>query len=117
MKKNKFEKHVVELGHVIGENICVKVDEKDKIVLVVRKGHAGPTPMVLGRSPEPCSSVIVILKKSTDRKGEYFVLITAFIGENSEPEPWDKRLKPGSTEYQKSVEFWNEHALIFDESV
>ena len=114
---SQFEKHVIDMGRVVGLNSCVAVAEDDKVIKAVRKGRFGPTPMVLEREPEPCSSVVLILKKAFDNEGEYFVLITAFIGEGSEPEPWDRQLVPGSPQHQKAVEFWHTHALIYDEEV
>lgn len=114
---SNFEKHVVKFDRVVGETTCVKVSENDKVIMAVRKRRQGPTPMVLGREPEPCKSVVVILKKASDDEGEYFILITAFVGENSEPEPWDKQLIPGSKEHAKAVKFWKSHALLYDEEV
>lgn len=114
---SNFEKHVVKFDRVVGETTCVKVSENDKVIMAVRKRRQGPTPMVLGREPEPCASVVIILKKASDDEGEYFILITAFVGENSEPEPWDKQLIPGSKEHAKAVKFWKSHALLYDEEV
>lgn len=112
---SQFEKHVVKMGREIGLTSCVAVTEADEVVLAVRKGRQGPTPMVKDRKPEPCSSVVLILKKASD--GNSFVLITAFVGEGSEPEPWDKQLVPGTVAHERAVKFWQAHALIYDEEV
>ena len=114
---SQFEKHVVNMGRVVGVSNCVAVTDEDQVVMAVRKKRFGPTPMVIGREPEPCSSVVVILKKATDYDGDYFVLITAFVGEGSEPEPWDRQLRPGTPEHERSVAFWQTHALLYDEEV
>ncbi len=112
-----FEKHVLDMGRIVGNNTCVQVGPEDQVVMAVRKRRFGPTPMVLGRQPEPCSKVVVVLKKAYDDEGEYFVLITAFVGEGSEPEPWDRQLVPGSPEHRRAVRFWQTHALLYDEEV
>ena len=112
-----FEKHVVNMGRVVGCTTCVRVGAEDRVVMAVRKRRQGPTPMVMGRQPELCSSVVIILKKVRDEMGEYFILITAFVGEGSEPEPWDRQLVPGSPEHARAVRFWQTHALIYDEEV
>lgn len=111
-----FQKHIVDMGEYVGNNYLVKVEKEDpNIIYVIRKGRKGPTPMVKNRIPELCSKFVIILKKVRDNQGEYFVLITAFVGEESEKEPWDESLVKGTLEYKNSVEFWNTHALIYDE--
>ena len=59
-----FEKHILDMGRVVGNTTCVQVGPLDWVVMAVRKRRYGPTPMVLGRQPEPCSKVVVILKKA-----------------------------------------------------
>ena len=84
----------VNFDHQVGEKTCVTVDENDDIEMVFRKGRSGRTPMVKNREPSPCSSVVVILIK--DRyDSEKYVLITSFIGEKSEKEPWDPGISSG----------------------
>ena len=114
---SQFEKHVVNMGEQVGFTNCVAISDKDQVVMAVRKKRFGPTPMVLNREPEPCNSVVIILKKGYDGEGEYFIMITAFVGEGSEPEPWDRQLIPGSKEHQKAVLFWQTHALLYDEEM
>lgn len=114
---SQFEKHVVNMGEQVGFTNCVVVSDEDRIVMAVRKNRLGPTPMVLNREPEPCNSVVIILKKGHDDEGEYFILITAFVGEGSEPEPWDSQLDHDSEEYARAVLFWQTHALVYDEEV
>ena len=114
---SQFEKHVVNMGEQVGFTNCVAVSDEDQVVMAVRKKRFGPTPMVLNREPESCNSVVIILKKGYDDEGEYFILITAFVGSGSEPEPWDRQLVPGSKEHKKAVIFWQTHALLYDEEV
>ena len=102
---DEFTKIRVDFGRVIGVRTCVETTDADQILYAQRPKRWGLTRFVLNREPEPCSSVVVILKWVED-KGCY-LLITAFIGELSEPEPWDRNATPESTR------FWSSHALIW----
>lgn len=94
----------VDFGEVIGETYCVATTPDDKIIYARRQGRRGHSRYVLDRSPESCSVVTVILKKNDD--GDGYVLITAFIGHQAEPEPWDNRAGKASRR------FWDGHGLI-----
>ena len=68
------------------------------------------------RKPEPCTSVVVIVKTADGEPGAY-VLVTAFVGGKPEPEPWDGRaiaaaglLGPGM---RRALDFWGSHALVW----
>lgn len=101
-----FAVEQVDFDRVVGETICVATSDADEIVFAQRPRRGGLTRFVKNRQPESCSSVVLILKKTEDID-ETFVLITAFIGEVAEPEPWDENAT------EKSVEFWNTHALVW----
>ncbi len=109
-----FVKKLVMFDRIIGQTTCVTVDETDTVVKAFRKGRKGPTPMVLNRTPMDCNSLVVILKKIGD---DEYILITTFVGQMSEREPWDPAIVPGSLEQQKAEAFWSTHALIYDESI
>lgn len=109
-----YVKETINFGRIIGKTTCVKVDNTDTIIMARRKGRKGPTPLVLGRTAEDCSSLVVILRKCDD--GDY-ILVTYFIGILSEREPWDPAIVPGSAEEQRAITFWNTHALIYDERI
>lgn len=109
-----YVKETINFGRIIGKTTCVKVDNTDTIIMARRKGRKGPTPLVLGRTAEDCSSLVVILRKCDD--GDY-ILVTYFIGILSEREPWDPAIIPGSAEHQRAITFWNTHALIYDERI
>ena len=104
-----FMEHVVDMGRIVGLNKCVEVRNGDNVVMVKREGRDGFTPVVKNREPEPCQFVTLVLKKVEG----HCILITAFIGGKCEPEPWDKRLVPGTEEHRRATEFWNTHALIY----
>ena len=93
-----------DYGRAVGESACVATGPDDTIVYAQRPRRFGLTRFVKNRAPEPTNYVTVILKAGD--VGEY-VLITAFIGEPAEPEPWDRNATA------KSVVFWNSHALVW----
>ena len=95
----------MDFGQSIGQTICVETHEGNDIVFAQRPNRAGLTRFVKNREPEPCSTVVVCLKRA--REGGY-ILLTAYIGHRTPAEPWD-------TEWatEQSVPFWNTHALIW----
>jgi hypothetical protein len=98
----------VDLGRIVGENICVETTDADEIVYARRSGREGVTRFVKNREPEPSSKVVVIVNKCADNA---YCVATAFIGGRSPAEPWD-------TEWadENSVPFWNTHALVWGEA-
>ena len=113
-EEEEFKKYELNLKRPIGETTCVQTFENDKVVAVYRLGRQGTTPMVLGRSPEKCSWITVILKKfQDDSYGPKLIVVTAFIGAGSKPEPWDRNLKT-KAEREEAKKFWDQHALVFN---
>lgn len=112
-----FVKEQVNFDRPIGESTCVNVGPEDDVVMVYRKGRSGQSPMVKNREAEPCSSLVAILKQdsSLPEAGAY-ELITSFIGRESSREPWDPNIST-EEELQKSQEFWQSHALIYDDDL
>ena len=96
----------VVFDHVIGETTCVTTGADDVVVFAKRPNRFGLTRFVKNRQPEPCSSVVVILK-TADNQADAYVLVTAFVGHRPEPEPWDRNATANSRT------FWNSHALIW----
>ena len=96
----------VDFSRLVGETTCVVTGgpEGGAIVYAQRPERFGLSRFVKNRRPEPCSSIVVILKAGDG--GEY-VLITAFVGTRPEPEPWDRNAT------ERSVEFWSSHALVW----
>lgn len=95
----------VDFERVVGEMVCVITSDIDEIVFAQRPKRFGLSRFVKNRKPESSRSIVVILKKA-DEPNTY-VLITAFVGEKSEPEPWDRNAT------EQSVEFWSNHALVW----
>lgn len=107
----------VDFGQIIGETTCVATRPGDQIIYAKRPKRYGHSRFVLNRTPEPCSSLVVILMKAQDGDYDYYVLITAFVGHRPEPEPWDRRNfsqqpNPAKAE-RRSRKFWANYALVW----
>jgi hypothetical protein len=101
----------VDLGRPIGVARCIETDTSDRIVYAYRLDRVGPTRFVLDREPEPTTQVTVILRRDDKREG-LMVLITAWAGGKSEPEPWDQSHDESSL--AASQAFWSTHALNWE---
>jgi len=109
-----FYKDSINMGRIIGKTTCVKVDANDEVQHFYRKKRVGTTPFVKGRDPEDTTNIVVIF-----REGKYGnpMLITSWYGDLAPMEPWDARRKHCTEEeIRECDEFWDSHALIFDES-
>lgn len=104
-KERNFLVEVVDFGHIIGETTCVTTTSEDEVVYAQRPKRFGLTRFVKDRLPEPCSTVVLILKVADGQPG--YVLVTAFIGGKPEPEPWDRNATT------KSREFWSNNGLVW----
>ena len=118
-KGKYFIKEQVQFDRVIGLKTCVEVGPDDEIVMAYRKTEKGtrlgPTPMVKNREGEPCDSITAIIKRDRERNDGSYLLSTGYIGEGSPKEPWDPSIKT-EEERKESKEFWDSHALIYDDS-
>lgn len=94
----------LDMGRVVGESIRVATTDTDEIVYAQRPNRRGLTRFVKNRKPDPCSRVVVLVKRTT---GGAYVLLTAFIGTRCPAEPWDRNAD------KTSVPFWNKNALIW----
>ena len=97
----------VRFGHIIGETICVTTSSGDEIIFAQRPNRRGLTRFVKNRQPEATSSVVACFM-TNDGMGGAYLLTTAFVGSRAPAEPWDKEWAD-----EKSVQFWNSHALIW----
>ena len=103
-----FEKRSVQYPAPVGLTDCVATSSKDAIIFAQREGRNGLTRFVLDRKPEPCSSIVIICKQAEELRERGYILVTAFLGSESEPEPWDRRATPAA------LRFWSDHALIWN---
>ncbi|MBP5723238.1 MAG: hypothetical protein J6X18_06670 [Bacteroidales bacterium] len=101
----------------IGYCECAETNDNDKIIYAKRGDRQRPSRIVLGREPEPCKYVQIVLQKLEQRPGKTLVpwkVLTAYVGKKpAKFEPWDPRSD------ESSVNFWKNHALIstyFDET-
>jgi hypothetical protein len=101
--QKEFYLQEVEMGMVVGKSICVATSESDQIIFAKRLNRLGLTRFVENREPEESTKVSVILKKGDG----YYILLSAFVGELTPPEPWDRYAT------SESLSFWNSHALIW----
>lgn len=97
----------VDFDRVIGASSCVQTTDNDVIVFAQRPNRKGLTRFVLDRQKEMTSKVMVVLKKAVNQ----YVLITSFIGEKGEVEPWDAKAT------NASIAFWKNRALVWGEQV
>lgn len=103
----------------IGESLCVETHRDDdvgselgkQITYAVRKGRKGHTRFVHRKYGEPTSCFTVVLKRVTESDENKYLLITAFVGPQAAPEPWD----PNATDEDRI--FWDIHALLWDPNV
>lgn len=101
-----FAKIVIDFREPVGRSSCVQTTATDTIVFAYRIGRRGLTRFVLNREPEECSRVVLLFKAKRDHPSGY-LLLTGFIGNDSEPEPWDPMSTPSSRA------FWAKHALVW----
>ena len=107
-----FKKKELNFYAPIGFNTCVEINSGDEVIMVYRKGRKGKTPMVKGREPEPCNTLTVVIRRDKNYENHY-TLITSFIGEGTEREPWDKYIRTPQ-EQKRCEEYWATHALLYD---
>lgn len=96
-----------DFGDVIGESIRVVTDEHDEIVYAQRYRRKGLTRFAKNRTLRPTSVLTVCLKRDSYVDIEQYILMTAYIGEQAPPEPWDKDATPESALY------WKQNALVW----
>lgn len=97
-------KRVVDLGRVIGESSLVPTGPDDEIVFAQRPNRDGLTRFVKNRTPRACSNLTVVLRRE---EAGYYTLLTAFVGDRSELEPW--HLDADET----ARNFWRQYALVW----
>lgn len=110
-----FIKLAVQFDYVIGQSTCVQVKSTDNFRYANRLGRKYPTRFVLNREPEPCSTVVIIMKRTPESENYGYRLLTAYIGGLATKEVHDPKLE--YEEAHEANEFWSKHALIWDETI
>lgn len=113
--KEKICKLTVEFPFSVGYCNLVKTNSADRIIYAKRKGREIYTRFVLNRTPIKVNKCVFILNQNHNKDNEYY-LITMFPGENCVKEPQDKYIQ-SEEELKESLNFWAEHAIIFQEDV
>ena len=106
----------VAMGRIVGDTGCVVVPEtpwSGEALFAQRIGRDKASRVVVG-SGTPTDLVTVLAFKG--QEGDY-VLVSAWIGQLAEKEPWDGSIQAGSDEEARSRAFWSRHALVHDGNV
>jgi len=107
----------VDLGRVIGRSGCVPTEPIETItptLFAQRVGRDKPTRVVVGiEGPE--TTKLVVLAFAGREPGTY-VLVSSWIGELAEKEPWDRSIR-SQEEADRAVGFWTTHGLVHDPAV
>lgn len=111
---NQSEKIMINLPEPIGITSLVETDENSEIIYAKRKERNLYTRFVKNRKGSITSSFVVILNKSRNNDNDYF-LVTMFPGKGAYREPEDPNIST-KEELIQSLLFWENHALVFDES-
>lgn len=112
----RFFVETVNFGRPIGETTLVRTCPDDEIIYAQRPGRSGLTRFVKDRTPESCTTLVVVLKRvATD---EDYVLVDAFVGIRAEPEPWDEQSFRAAADpikaREESKNFWSSHAVVWE---
>lgn len=105
----------VKFNRAIGYCNLVEVSANDEIMYARRKGRDIYTKFVKNRKAEITNNLVIILNRSYTNEDEYY-LITLFAGVDSIKEPEDRNIG-SKVELQQSLDFWNGHALVYDEKI
>ena len=106
----------VDFDQPVGRQTCVMVGPEDDIEMVFRKKRSGRTPMVHGREAQETNSIVVVISRDGEIPDNNYKLVTSYVGEKSPREPWDPGLESDRA-VAESEQFWNTHALLYDESL
>jgi len=105
-RSKKFIETEVSFDRVVGQTICVETDDTDRIVYAKRRGRDGYSRFTKSRKPKDCDQMVVVLKRID---WSTYILITAFVGESGEREPFDPEAS------SESLDYWSNHALVWGE--
>lgn len=107
----------IDMGRVVGKSACVKLKKislSEKSCFALRINREKASHVILDTEGDSTSKVIVWAR--FDENFNQYILRTAYIGNLAPAEPWDKSLKT-ETQKQESLDFWCEHALLYQKDV
>ncbi|RXI96644.1 hypothetical protein DS745_23380 [Anaerobacillus alkaliphilus] len=108
------EKLIINAPEPIGISSLINTDENSEIVYAKRKERNIYTRFVKNRKGSITNSFVVILSRSRNNNNQY-LLVTMFPGTGAYKEPEDPNILT-KRELIESLLFWENHALVFDES-
>jgi len=97
-----------KLADKTGKQLCVEINEKDKIIYAKPWKKNKYWKFVLERKPVQSKILSMRFKKD----GEFFIIVSAHFGPDTPAFPWDK-----NGNFEKSKKFWDHHALVLDGSL
>lgn len=103
----------LDMKRVIGYDKLIKVKETDEVVYAKRIHRNGYTRFVKNKEAVLTSIVVVILNQSRNNPNEYY-LVTAYPGRIGFKEPQDLTIST-EQELEACLDFWEQHALVFEE--
>lgn len=108
------EKLIITAPEPIGISSLINTDEHSKIVYAKRKERNIYTRFVKNRKGCITNSFVVVLNRTRNNNNQY-LLVTMFPGNGAYKEPEDPTIST-KRELIESLLFWENHALVFDES-
>lgn len=104
---------IIEFPFNIGYSNLCKTTNTEEIIYAKRKNRDVYTRFTLDGQSKLINKCAVVLKRGKEDNSNVYYLITMFPGEYLVKEPQDSHIKT-EEEKLKSIEFWNEHALVFN---
>lgn len=107
----------VEMGRVVGLSGCVetpRIRTGDQAFFAQRIGRDKPSRVVVGEGEET-TKVVLLAFVAQEEQGKY-ILVSSWLGSLAPKEPWDPNIT-SQKEFQKSLDFWSSHALVYDSEV
>ncbi|MBM6616981.1 hypothetical protein [Bacillus suaedaesalsae] len=108
------EKLIITAPEPIGITSLINTEENSEIVYAKRKERNLYTRFVKNRKGSITHSFVVVLNKTRNNNNQY-LLVTMFPGNGAYKEPEDPTIST-KRELIESLLFWEDHALVFDES-
>lgn len=103
---------IIEFPFNVGYSLLCETSPDDAIVYAMRKNRYIYSKFTLDGKKKLINKCIFILNRSYQKNNEYY-LVTMFPGEYLVKEPEDRNIKD-ELERQKMLEFWSNHALVFN---
>jgi len=112
-----YFEEAINMGRTIGEAKLIEVEKispAQKTTFALRLERKFPSRVAVNGKGIPCDCVTVEIKFD-ELKNEYY-LSTAYIGFPCPDEPFNIKDKT-SDDFEKAIDFWCSHALIFDPKI